>query len=254
LLTQIILVETITLLISNLDKIIVKTNIFNCCLPIALFFNFNLNFVVTIIINTLRILLTSCIRIIDIVSLSKTFSNNSNCNCNNLFKLFYFLANNLCFSKKTRSIRQIKINSQILCVRNLKQTKKNLSITKKTIIIANSRIAILLIIDLREHTLLKKIKRIRIARLRKSSTTISKTTIIIILRKFFNTINYTISLQTITKYLNFLFYQKFYLNSSIAFTRNFFCLTTKYICISKKLIFVLIRQKNLIFLIFLLQQ
>jgi len=202
--TQVTLFEAIVLSINNLNKIVVKTNIFNCCLSIALLSY--LSFVITIIFN-IRTLLTSYIKIINIINLSKTFSNNnSNRNYRNLLKLFYSLTNNLYFLKKMRSIRQIKINNYILCVQDFKQAKKDLLIKKKTIIIANSRIAIHLIIDLCERTLSRNIKRIKTIKLRKSFTTMSKTTIIIISQKIFNTINYTISLSTITRYLVFLLY------------------------------------------------
>jgi len=60
-----------------------------------------------------------------------------------------------------------------------------LLIEKRTIIVADSRIAVYLIIDLRKHILLKNIKRIIITKLRNSFTTILKTTIIIILQIFF---------------------------------------------------------------------
>jgi len=80
-------------------------------------------------------------------------------------------------------------------------------LTKKRIIIVISlRIAIFLIIDLRKRILLRNIKKIKTTKLKKSSIIISKTTIIIILLFFFNTINYTISLQTIIRYLVFLLY------------------------------------------------
>lgn len=66
--------KAIVSLVSNLDKMIVKTNIFNRRLSIATLFR--LNFVITIIINTFKTLLINRIKIINIVSLSKTFNNN----------------------------------------------------------------------------------------------------------------------------------------------------------------------------------
>ncbi len=94
LLIQIILIKIIVLLVNNLDKIIVKTNNFSYYLLIALFFSFSLNFVITIIINTFRILFINCIKIIKTINLLKISSNNSSCNCNNVLQLFYFLTNN----------------------------------------------------------------------------------------------------------------------------------------------------------------
>lgn len=109
-LSQLTLIEAIVLLISNLDKVIVRTNTFSYCLLIASFFCFNLSFVITISINTLKILLTSYIKIINIVNLSRAFSNNSSNYCD-LLKLSYSLINNFCFLKKARSIRRIKISN-----------------------------------------------------------------------------------------------------------------------------------------------
>ncbi len=100
---QLTLIEAIVLLVINLDKVVVKTNILSCCLSVALLFCFNLNFVITIIISILRTLLINYIKTINIVSLSRVFSNNNN-NYRDLLKLSYSLTNNLCFLKKARSI------------------------------------------------------------------------------------------------------------------------------------------------------
>jgi len=96
--TQITLFKVVALLISNLDKTIIKTNISSCCLLIVSLSYFS--FVIIVIFNT-RTLLTSYIKIINIVSLSKTSnSNSSNRNYRDLLKLSYSLTNNLCFLKK----------------------------------------------------------------------------------------------------------------------------------------------------------
>jgi len=105
LLTRITLAKAIALLISNLDKIIIRTNIFSCYLSITLSLNISLNFIIIKIFNILKTLLINRIKITSIVNLQKTFNN-----CRDLLKLFYSLINNFCFLKKTCSIRRIKIN------------------------------------------------------------------------------------------------------------------------------------------------
>ncbi len=66
LLAQIILVE-IVLLVSNFDKVIVRTNTFSYCLSIILSFSFSFSFI--IIFSTFKILLINYIKIISIDNL-----------------------------------------------------------------------------------------------------------------------------------------------------------------------------------------
>lgn len=175
---------------------IIKTNIFNRRLSIASFFSLNLNFVFTMTINTLRVLLINYIKIINIANLSKTSSSSYL----DLFKLSCHLIDNLFFSKKMRSIR-IKTSNQALRTRDQKQAKKDSSIIMA---MANSRIVILLAIDLYEHMSSRNTRRIKKStRLRKSFTITSTITIIIMSRKIFNTINHITS--SLTRHLDFSF-------------------------------------------------
>lgn len=174
---------------------IVKTNIFNRRLSIATFSH--LNFVITMIINTLKILLTRHIRTINIDNLSKTF-NNHYCD---LSQLSYHLVDSLYFLRKTSSIREIRVSNQVLRTRNWKQAKKDSSKIIMTKI--DSTIVRRSLIDRYKYTSSRNTRRIKTTKLRKSFTNrmMTKISTIIMSRKIFNTMNYTTSSQTTIRHL-----------------------------------------------------